>query len=1227
MSDWTPPEEFDDYVIERPLGTGAMGRVFLAQDAVLARPVAVKFIASLEPDAASRQRFLLEARATARLQHPNVVAIYRVGELDQKPYIVSEFVRGQTLDQLPVPLPAGRTLDLGIELARGLAAAHRRGVIHGDIKPANAILSEDNIAKLLDFGLATIADTGDAKPKTARAIVGTPDYMAPELWRGVAPDRRSDVYAFGALLYHLAVGHPPFHDVEPRNLAKVVQERAAPATRVGSSEVRGSGDARLAAVIDRCLARAPEERWASGDELREALEQCRSQAAATPVVPGGNPYRGLRPFEADHRLLFFGRSAELGVVIDRLRAEPFVLVAGDSGSGKSSLCRAAVVPAITDGALGDGRTWSAVQVVPGRRPLRALAAALAGAFEMEEDAVLDTLKGDGAQVRGFVREKLGAGRGLVVFVDQLEELVTIAEPGEAAAADRALARIGAGVPGARLLATARADFLGRLAALPDLGEQLTRALSFLRLLGPDEIREVIIGPATATGVRFETDEMIDALVAASAGHEGGLPLLQFALAELWAARDVETNTITAAALASLGGVEGALSRHADAVIAAMTPAQQAAARRALTRLVTAEGTRARRTQAELGSGEAANAALEALVRGRLVIAHEADDGSGYELSHEVLVRGWETLRAWLVEDADARLMQDRVHAAAVEWDRLKRARDGLWRGQQLAEVGRLSEVELTDVDRAFLAASRGAQRRRTIARVAGVAAVPVLVGAVYLGVQAANARALRQKVDGLKAIATKQLVDAHAKLRAADAKRAEAYARFDAPDLSAESPVGKAQEEWRLAVAASEDAKTALAASSRSFEVALAADPDRRDVRKALGHALLERAVRAERDQDPDLDDLVARLPLYDPDGSVMAEWTAASPVELVVAPRDAAVTIRRDGETSIEPLTDGTQLAPGTYVVEASAPGHAPLAHPIVARRGQTTTIDLTLPRADAVPEGFIAIAPGDFVFGTADPEAYDSFFATAPSHVRRTDGFLIGRHEVTFGAWIRYLDALPPAEQELRRPRALGDAGVGAVTLEKIAGAWVLKMTPVGRPLRAMTGEPLRYEARASNIVQSWYEVPVGGIAPDDVSAYAAWLDETGQLVGARLCTELEWERAARGADARRYPHGDRLAVDDANIDVTYAKIPDAMGPDMVGSHPRSRSPFGVDDMAGNVWEWTRSALSLGFAARGGSYYHSARDAQVVNRQLPVAAYRSALVGARICADLPKTNPPIPQ
>ena len=154
MTAWYPPHEFEEYRLVRPLGAGGMGQVFLAHDLVLDRLVAIKFIGSLEPDAAARGRFLTEARAAARLAHPNVASVYRVGEIAGKPFIVSEYLRGKSLAALARPLPWRRVLELGVELARGLGAAHREGVVHRDIKPSNAVLTEHGTVKLVDFGLA-----------------------------------------------------------------------------------------------------------------------------------------------------------------------------------------------------------------------------------------------------------------------------------------------------------------------------------------------------------------------------------------------------------------------------------------------------------------------------------------------------------------------------------------------------------------------------------------------------------------------------------------------------------------------------------------------------------------------------------------------------------------------------------------------------------------------------------------------------------------------------------------------------------------------------------------------------------------------------------------------------------------------------------------------------------------------------------------------------------------
>ncbi len=173
----TPPgagRDLDGYQLERRIGQGAMGEVYLARDLLLERPVAIKFIAAGQVDETARQRFMVEARAIARLQHPNVVTIYRIGEHEGLPYLVSEYIDGTPLDELATPMEQGRLLEIGLGLSRGLAMAHRAGVVHRDIKPANAILSAEGQVKLLDFGIAKLiaAQPGLGAPAEPRGAGG-----------------------------------------------------------------------------------------------------------------------------------------------------------------------------------------------------------------------------------------------------------------------------------------------------------------------------------------------------------------------------------------------------------------------------------------------------------------------------------------------------------------------------------------------------------------------------------------------------------------------------------------------------------------------------------------------------------------------------------------------------------------------------------------------------------------------------------------------------------------------------------------------------------------------------------------------------------------------------------------------------------------------------------------------------------------------------------------------
>jgi serine/threonine protein kinase len=305
IASFRPPASFDDFVVERALGSGGMGHVYLGRDVALDRPVALKFIASVDPSPAARSRFLVEARSIARLSHPNVVSVYRVGEVEGRPYIAYEFVSGESLADLQKPMAWATALRLAVGVARGLDAAHRAGILHRDIKPGNAMVSERGEIKLLDFGLAKLAEgappspapvgdasIADAHGSTERVrfppallrggetrgdrgltrpgtLMGTPAYLAPELWLGEAASPRSDVFALGLVVYELLVGKLPHADLENEAMAFAVIDGTLPELRTTCPEVPAS----FAAIVDRCLRRDPAERFASATELAQALEE------------------------------------------------------------------------------------------------------------------------------------------------------------------------------------------------------------------------------------------------------------------------------------------------------------------------------------------------------------------------------------------------------------------------------------------------------------------------------------------------------------------------------------------------------------------------------------------------------------------------------------------------------------------------------------------------------------------------------------------------------------------------------------------------------------------------------------------------------------------------------------------------------------------------------------------------------------------------------------------
>ncbi|MBD3334531.1 MAG: tetratricopeptide repeat protein [Candidatus Eisenbacteria bacterium] len=303
-------ESISRYKILEILGRGAMGVVYRCRDESLHRDVAIKVISEESSrDPSYRQRFLTEARSASALNHPNVITIHEIGTDRGRDFIAMEYVQGQSLQSLLAErgaLTPDEILGIGLQLAKGLAAAHRAGIVHRDLKPGNVILTPEGLVKILDFGLArqreSLAEAAGDREQTGDAtmaasytrpgmILGTPGFMSPEQARGDQADHRSDQFSLGCILHAMASGKAPFSGESVVDvLHNVLHRDPEPLDRTPSDLPAGLRD-----VMRRCLRKKPEERFDDTAELEGSLERIR-QAAGASLLPGAAPSVSGRRF-------------------------------------------------------------------------------------------------------------------------------------------------------------------------------------------------------------------------------------------------------------------------------------------------------------------------------------------------------------------------------------------------------------------------------------------------------------------------------------------------------------------------------------------------------------------------------------------------------------------------------------------------------------------------------------------------------------------------------------------------------------------------------------------------------------------------------------------------------------------------------------------------------------------------------------------------------------------
>ena len=605
------------YALGEKIGAGAFGAVYRAVQPLVEREVAIKIILpkhANHPDFI--RRFEAEAQLVARLEHPHIVPLYDYWREPGVAYLVMRLLRGGNVQDLLErgPLPLDQITRLLEQIGSALQAAHRSGVVHRDLKPSNVLLDEDGNAYLADFGIAKNLGNPDAHTQTGM-IIGSPAYISPEQINSDPVRPQTDIYSLGVMLYEMLTGAKPF--AGPTPILLIQQHLFTPMPPLAAN--REGLPAAFDDIIARATAKDQAQRYAEVDTLladfKAVLHSGRLISEPIEIVPSipceiVNPYKGLRPFEEADAPDFFGREALTQQLLVRLGEggdlSRFLAIVGPSGSGKSSVVKAGLIPALRRGGLPNSENWFVVELLPGAHPLEELEAALLRIAVNPPQSLLPQMREDKRGLLRAIQRSLPADDNieLVLVLDQFEEVFTLVDDEgervqlldglvEAVLTERSRVRV---------IVTLRADFIDRPLRYMDFGELVQRRSELVLPLTPDELERAIVGPADRVGLRLEAG-LPEAISADVIEQPGALPLLQYALTELFDQR--LDRTLTKAAYQAIGGVRGALGRRAEEIYQALDEAGQAAARQVFLRLVTlGEGTedvRRRVLQSELAA--------------------------------------------------------------------------------------------------------------------------------------------------------------------------------------------------------------------------------------------------------------------------------------------------------------------------------------------------------------------------------------------------------------------------------------------------------------------------------------------------------------------------------------------------------------------------------------------------------------------------------------------------
>lgn len=797
------------YTILDRLGEGAFSIVYRGHQPSVDREVAIKQIRS---DLANRpefiRRFEAEARMVAALEHPHIVPLIDYWREPGAAYLVMRLLRGGSLETAVSrgAWEPDATARMAVQIASALAAAHRAGVVHRDVKPANILLDPDGWAYLTDFGIALESD--EAHDPESALSTGSPAYASPEQLRHESVGPAADVHGLAIAVFETLTGHLPFPD-EPTQAAALRRqlEDPIPLLRTIRPELRAVDE-----ILQHATAKNPADRYTSVEEFAEDLSAALSPRAVPATVPTSrgtvlelddrNPYKGLRAFEESDAADFAGRSRLVDRFVQTLRSNRALTVVGPSGSGKSSAVRAGLLPAIRSGVIDGSSSWFIATMIPGEHPYEQLEDALR---RLSADSTVDLLTILTADDRGIsrsIRRVLPEDGQLLLIIDQFEELFTMVGEEQRRQFLTALSAAHAEERSQlRIVFTLRADFYDQPLRYEAIGRIVRDSTAAVLPLAADELERAIVDPAFAVGAEFEPG-LVSELVADVADQPGALPMLQYALTELYDAR--VSGLILRRAYAEMGGISGALARTADSIWETGSADERVAIRSMFGRLVTlGEGSEDTRRRVPLVDLVDCAHAVEQYGSARLLTfdREPSTRQPTVEVAHEALIREWPRLREWIDADRDDLRTIQHLEGAAAEWDETDRSDAELYRGGRLESAeGLASDPRIGPLASEFLSESLehrarvAAQERKTTQRlqrlligVGMVAFVALIAGGIAIQQRSQAREAEQAAVDVAFEAETARLVAQAEALATEDPRTAAllavaAHARTPTPE-------------------------------------------------------------------------------------------------------------------------------------------------------------------------------------------------------------------------------------------------------------------------------------------------------------------------------------------------------------------------------------------------------------------------------------------------------------